>query len=230
MKCRAQLSQYRCLYLFWSHCRDRSGSILVHKAAAWGLPPEVTGCWSSDLLPEDMPVSPVAQEQSGALVRSTIMSGWIHSCGSIAFLCPALHFMCLQLVRMLLWAEGDEIGGLEGLPCQVLQTSETTVMGRGSRCGKIIFKADWNDSLFLNGAIHDCNSSYICIVPKHTFLLWARYLSPLKLWEFTGTTEPLFLCSVRCQVRINLLYSSDSLFRIRCQCLWRSQVFMFIGD
>lgn len=74
----------------------------------------------------------------------------------------------LQSVWMLLWAEGDGIWGLEGLPCQVLQTSDTTVIGRGSGCGKIIFKADWNASLFLNGAIHNYNSSYICLVPKHT--------------------------------------------------------------
>lgn len=32
-------------------------------------------------------------------------------------------------------------------------------------------------------AIHNYNSSYVCIVLKHTFLLWAQYLRPLKLWE-----------------------------------------------
>lgn len=61
-------------------------------------------------------VSHVAQEQSGALVRSTIMSGCLHNCGSTAFVCPALYFN-LQLVWMLLWAWGSrarrdlELGG-----------------------------------------------------------------------------------------------------------------------
>lgn len=98
-------------------------------------------CWSSDLIPEDMPVSPVAQEQSGALVRSTVMSGWIHSRDSIAFLCPALHFMCLQLVWMLLWAEGDGIWGLEGLPCQVLQTSDTMTDGKRQQVSQDNFQS-----------------------------------------------------------------------------------------
>lgn len=53
--------------------------------------------------------------------------------------------------------------------------------------------------------IHNCNSSYVGMVPKHTFLLWAQYLSPLKLWEVPGATVPLFLCSVHCQV----MYSSS---------------------
>lgn len=60
----------------------------------------------------------------------------------------SLHFMYLQLVWVLLSA-GDEIWGLEGQPCQVLQTTDTTVMGRGSRGGKIIFQADWNDCFWM---------------------------------------------------------------------------------
>lgn len=147
-----------------------------------------------------------SSEQIRALVRCTGMSGWMHSWDSVAFLCTSC--ICSW------WGEGDGIWGLEGQPCQVLQTTDTTVMGRGSR---------WQDNfpsrlkwLFLNGAIHDYNSSYICIVLKHTFLLWAQYwsFSSLKLWEVHRYHSSTVFVQCTLSGKDKLSYSSASLLRI----------------
>lgn len=198
---KSKLSPCRCLQPFWSHCRDRSGNIVVHKAAAGGLPSGVPGCWSSGLLPEFMPVSCC----SGAELWSDAQE-CLAGCTAVT-----LHLMYLQLVWVLLWAgDGSGFGG-------------TAMPGSADhwwhRDGKR--QQGWQDNfpsrlkwLFLNGAIHDYNSSYVCIVLKHTFLLWAQHWSPLKLWEVHMYHSGTVFVQCTLPGRDNLLYSSASLFRI----------------
>lgn len=105
--------------------------------------------------------------QSRDLVRCTGVSGWMHSCDSIAFLCTSCY---------LLWAEGH---GAQRDSHAMPGSADHWYHSDGKR------QQGWQENfpsrlkwLFLNGAIHDYNSSYFGIVLKHTFLLWAQHLSP----------------------------------------------------